>query len=38
VQHGADPRAIRKALCRDSQGKASGPLGAVLDLLLGDSK
>ena len=36
VQHGADPRAIRRALCRDSRGRASGPLGAALDLLLGD--
>src|SRR5262249_21350985 len=36
VQHGADPRAIRRALCRDSHGRASGPLGAALDLLLGD--
>jgi hypothetical protein len=34
LQHGADANAIRKALCRDSQGRASGPLGAVLDLLL----
>jgi len=36
VQHGADPHAIRRALCRDSHGRASGPLGAALDLLLGD--
>jgi hypothetical protein len=36
VQHGADPRAIRRALCRDSHGRASGPLGAALDFLLGD--
>jgi ribonucleoside-diphosphate reductase alpha chain len=34
VQHGADLEAIRKALCRDSQGRASGPLGAALDFLL----
>ena len=33
VQHGADPEAIRRALCRDSSGKPLGPLGAVLDLL-----
>src|SRR5262249_6957453 len=33
VQHGADAEAIRSALCRDSQGKPLGPLGAVLDLL-----
>jgi hypothetical protein len=36
VQHGADPEVIRKALCRDSQGRASGPLGAALDQLEGD--
>jgi hypothetical protein len=35
VQHGADPHAIRLALCRDSQGRACGPLGAALDFLLG---
>jgi hypothetical protein len=33
VQHGADPELIRKALCRDSHGRASGPLGAALDFL-----
>jgi hypothetical protein len=31
VQHGADPEVIRRALCRDAQGCASGPLGAALD-------
>ena len=36
VQFGADPEAIRAALSRDSRGRASGPLGAALDLLLGD--
>jgi hypothetical protein len=35
VQCGADPETIRNALCRDSQGRASGPLGAALDLLAG---
>jgi hypothetical protein len=35
VQHGADPETIRKALSRDSQNRASTPLGAALDLLLG---
>jgi len=35
VQCGADPHAIRVALCRDGQGRACGPLGAALDLLLG---
>jgi hypothetical protein len=33
VQFGADPEIIRRALCRDSQGNASSPLGAALDLL-----
>jgi hypothetical protein len=36
VQHGAYPHAIRLALARDSHGRASGSLGAALDLLLGD--
>jgi hypothetical protein len=31
LQHGADLQAIRIALCRDSQGRALGPLGAALD-------
>jgi ribonucleoside-diphosphate reductase alpha chain len=31
IQHGADPEAIRKALSRDSNGNASGPLGSALD-------
>ena len=31
LQYGADPETIRRALCRDSQGGASGPLGAALD-------
>jgi hypothetical protein len=35
VQYGADPEKIRKALCRDSRGNASGPLGAALDLFCG---
>jgi hypothetical protein len=34
LQHGADIEKIRKALCRDSHGRASGPLGAVLDALV----
>jgi ribonucleoside-diphosphate reductase alpha chain len=38
IQHGADADVIRKALCRDSQGRALGPLGATLDLLLGDGQ
>jgi hypothetical protein len=37
VQHGADPETIRRALCRDSQGNASGPLGAALNHIAGDT-
>lgn len=33
VQHGADPEAIRRALSRDGQGHAIGPLGVALDLI-----
>jgi hypothetical protein len=33
VQHGADPDVIRRALCRDENGHASGPLGIALDLI-----
>lgn len=33
VQCGADIEAIRRALCRDNQGRALGPVGAALDLL-----
>ena len=33
VQHGADADAIRRAVCRDGNGSALGPLGAALDLL-----
>jgi hypothetical protein len=33
LQFGADIETIRKALCRDSRGNASGPLGAALDLI-----
>jgi hypothetical protein len=35
IQHGAVPQAVRRALCRDSQGRASGPLGAALDIIMG---
>jgi hypothetical protein len=38
IQHGADPEAIRRALCRDSQGNASGPLGCALDLIAGGNE
>ena len=33
LQHGADINAIRKALCRDSAGRALEPIGAALDML-----
>src|SRR6476660_4672148 len=33
VQHGADPEVIRRALCRDAYGRASGPLARALDML-----
>jgi hypothetical protein len=33
IQHGADPEVIRRALCRDANGRASGPLGRALDLI-----
>ena len=33
LQCGADVDEIRKALCRDSRGRALGPVGAALDLL-----
>jgi hypothetical protein len=36
LQHGADLDAIRRALCRDSAGRALGPLGVVLDLIAAD--
>jgi hypothetical protein len=37
VQHGADPETIRSALCRDSHGRASGPLGMALDIIMGST-
>jgi hypothetical protein len=33
VQCGANPEVIRQALSRNSQGRASGPLGTALDLI-----
>jgi hypothetical protein len=35
LQHGADIDAIRRALCRDSQGRALGPVAQALDLIAG---
>jgi hypothetical protein len=34
LQHGADANAIRRALCRDSQGRPLGPMAVALDLLV----
>lgn len=33
LQFGADVETIRRALCRDARGQASGPLGVALDRL-----
>jgi hypothetical protein len=38
VQYGADSEIIRRALCRDSNGKANGPLGTALDLIFGQER
>jgi hypothetical protein len=38
LQFGADVETIRKALCRDSYGRASGPLGAALDIIAKDNQ
>jgi hypothetical protein len=37
LQHGADLKTIQRAVCRDSQGRASGPLGAALDIIMASS-
>jgi ribonucleoside-diphosphate reductase alpha chain len=34
LQHGCPVEVLRKALSRDSHGRATGPLGQALDLLL----
>jgi hypothetical protein len=36
LQLGADLETIRSAMCRDSHGNASGPLGAALDRIATD--
>jgi ribonucleoside-diphosphate reductase alpha chain len=36
VQHGADVDVIRRALCRDGQGRPSRPLAAALDRIADD--
>lgn len=38
VQHGADPEAIRRALCRDSHDNPSGPLATALDIIAQESE
>lgn len=35
LQHGADIEEIRKALCRNSAGRALGPVARALDILAG---
>jgi hypothetical protein len=37
-RHGVSPEAIRRALSRNENGKASGPLGTLLDLLAADGE
>jgi hypothetical protein len=37
VQHGADAEPIRRALCRDGEGRALGPLAAALDIIAEES-
>jgi hypothetical protein len=37
LQHGAEIETIRRALCRDSQGRALGPIAAALDIIAGQS-
>ena len=37
LQHGADLETIRRALCRDSQGRALGPIAEALDIVAGRS-
>src|SRR5262245_46716691 len=38
LQFGAEVENIRRALCRDSYGRASGPLGAALDIIARDNQ
>ena len=35
LQHGADAEQIRRALCRDSTGRALGPIAEALDIIAG---
>ena len=34
----ADPEVVRRALCRDADGTARGPLGTALDLIFGQER
>jgi hypothetical protein len=38
LQHGASVETLRRALTRNSDGSASGPLGTILDLLSRDGR
>jgi hypothetical protein len=38
LQHGANVNQIRESLCRDSAGRALGPIAQALDILAGKSK
>jgi ribonucleoside-diphosphate reductase alpha chain len=38
LQYGVPLAVIRRALMRDSQGRASGPLGTALDAIAGETK
>jgi|SRR6516164_7058292 hypothetical protein len=38
LQFGADLETIRRALCRDSRGNASGPLGEALDRIAAEDE
>jgi hypothetical protein len=38
LQHGTDLEVIRRALCRDADGTARGPLGVALDLIFGQER
>ena len=37
LQFGCPLETLRKALCRDARGNATGPLGVALDMLVGRS-
>lgn len=37
LQYGCPAEVLSKALCRNGRGQASGPLGAALDIIAGDT-